>query len=92
MRHVLVSSYVWTRPDLLGPSWWASTGSMAVLKIEVKGLPTLQLADSNSLRQGQVVFAPPRRRRPRASPAAAVPAAPAAPARQPPAPNNRPFR
>jgi len=30
---------------------------LAVLKIDVKGLPTLQLADSNNLRQGQVVFA-----------------------------------
>jgi len=30
---------------------------LAVLKIDVKGLPTLQLADSNDLKQGQVVFA-----------------------------------
>jgi serine protease Do len=30
---------------------------LAVLKIDVTGLPTLQLADSNDLKQGQVVFA-----------------------------------
>ena len=30
---------------------------LAVLKIDIKGLPTLQLADSNDLKQGQVVFA-----------------------------------
>jgi serine protease Do len=33
------------------------TSDLAVLKIDVSGLPTLQLADSNDLRQGQVVFA-----------------------------------
>ena len=33
------------------------TSDIAVLKIDVSGLPTLQLADSNDLRQGQVVFA-----------------------------------
>src|SRR5215469_3806677 len=30
---------------------------LAVLKIDLKGLPTLELADSNDLKQGQVVFA-----------------------------------
>lgn len=30
---------------------------LAVLKIDMTGLPTLQLADSNDLKQGQVVFA-----------------------------------
>jgi serine protease Do len=33
------------------------TSDLAVLKIDVSGLPTLQLADSNDLRQGQIVFA-----------------------------------
>ncbi len=34
-----------------------SLSDLAVLKIDVTGLPTLQLADSNDLKQGQVVFA-----------------------------------